>query len=236
MIIHEVAGRNGTRLFNNATTYLIKITQGNLYLKKYAQETQILHSHLYNVTTADKEKIKELRQNLTSLTNETKDIIKMLKHASSLVSLPINLSEARWNPPNISINITQTDITPKQLADNLMDDLGVVPRPVAGLIKTGVDEITNITGSGIEHLLKPLLPVLIPAAVIAVVVVFFCCIFQLHPICAKNREKLVPSWLREHEKERKMHIKDMMKPPQKRIPLKNEEKKGHVKGQIVKNF
>ena len=217
LIIREVARRNGTHLFDDTTTYLTKITQGNLYLKKYAQETQILHSRLYNVTVTDKEKIKELRQNLTSMTNETKNI-KMVKHANSLVPLPINLSEARWNPPNISINFTQTDITPKKLVDNLMDGLGVVPRTVGGLVKTGVDEIANITGSGIEHLLKPLLPILIPAAVIAVAIVFFCCIFQLYPKCAKDRERLVPSWLKKSEKERKMHIEDMMKPPKEESP------------------
>ena len=193
LIIREAAKNKGAHLFDNATTYLTKITQGNLYLKKYAQETQILLSHLYNVTITDKEKIKELRQNLTSMTNETKNIIKMVKHAYSLAPLPINLSEARWNPPNISINFTQIDITPKKLVDNLMDGLGVVPRAVGGLVKTGVDEIANITGSGIEHLLKPLLPILIPAAVIAIAIVSFCCIFQLHPKCAKNREKLASS-------------------------------------------
>ena len=145
MIISEVAKGSGIDLFDNTTTYLTKITQGNLYLKEYAQETRILHSHLYNITVADKEKIKDLRQNLTSLTNETKDIIKMVKHADSLVPIPINLSEARWNPPNITINSTQIDITSKQLTDNLLSDLGVVPRTVGGLIKTGVDEIANIT-------------------------------------------------------------------------------------------
>ena len=100
LIISEVAKRSGINLFDNTTTYLTKITQGNLYLKEYAQETRILHSHLYNITVADKEKIKNLRQNLTSLTNETKDIIKMVRHADSLVPIPINLSEASWNPPN----------------------------------------------------------------------------------------------------------------------------------------
>ena len=204
-------------LFDNTTTYLTKITQGNLYLKEYAQETRILHSHLY-ITVADKEKIKNLRQNLTSLTNETKDIIKMVRHADSLVPISINLSEARWNPPNISINFTQTDITPKQLADNLLNGLGIVSRTVGGLIITGVDEIANITGSGIEQLLKPLLPILIPATVIAVAIVFFCCIFQFHPKCAKNRRKLTPSWLKKNEKEGKMHLKDMMKPPKEKLP------------------
>ena len=105
----------------------------------------------------------------------------MVKHADSLVPIPINLSEARWNPPNISINFTQTDITPKQLADNLLNGLGIVPRTVGELIKTGVDEITNITGSGIEQLLKPLLPILIPAAVIAVAIVFFLLHFPISP-------------------------------------------------------
>ena len=216
MIISEVAKRSGIDLFDNTTTYLTKITQGNLYLKEYAKETRILHSHLYNITVADKEKIKDLRRNLTSLTNETKDIIKMVKHANSLVPVPINLSEVRWNPPDISINFTQTDITPKQLADNLLNGLGIVPRIVGGLIKTGVDEIANITGSGIEQLLKPLLPILIPAAVIAVAIVFFCCIFQFHLKCAKNRREFAPSWLKKNEKEVKMHIEDMMKPPQRR--------------------
>ena len=86
LIIREAAKRKGAHLFDNATTYLTKITQGNLliYPKKYAQETKILHSDLYNVTITDKEKIKELRQNLTSMTNETKNIIKMVKHANSL--------------------------------------------------------------------------------------------------------------------------------------------------------
>ena len=219
LIIREATKREGAHLFDNATTYLTKITQGNLCLKKYAQETQILHSHLYNVTITDREKIKNLRQNLASTANETKKIMKMVKHANSLVPLPINLSEARWNPPNISINFTQTDITPKQLVDNLMDGLDVIPRAVGGLVKTGVDEIANITGSGIEHLLKPLLPILIPAAVIAVAIVFFCCIFQCHPKCASNREKPAPSWLKKNEKERKMYIKDMMKlPPKEEFP------------------
>ena len=86
LIISEVAKRSGMNLFDNTTTYLTKITQGNLYLKEYAQETRILHSHLY-ITVADKEKIKNLRQNLTSLTNETKDIIKMVRHADSLVPI-----------------------------------------------------------------------------------------------------------------------------------------------------
>ena len=117
-----------------------------------------------------------------------------------------------------------------------MDGLGVVPRAVGGLVKTGVDEIANITRSGIEHLLKPLLPILIPAAVIAVAIVFFCCIFQFHSKCARNRERLASSWLRKSEKEGKMHIEDMIKPPQRRIPLKNGKRKGHVKEQIVKNF
>ena len=216
MIISEVAKRSGIDLFDNTTTYLTKITQGNLYLKEYAQETRILHSHLYNITVADKEKIRNLRQNLTSLTNETKDIIKMVRHADSLVPIPINLSQARWNPPNISINFTQTDITPKQLADNLLNGLGVVPRTVGGLIKTGVDEIANITGSGIEQLLKPLLPILIPTAVISVAIIFLCCIFQLHPKCVKNGRKLAPFWLKKNEKEGKMHIEDMMKPPQRK--------------------
>ena len=112
LIISEVASRNGIDLFDNATTYLTKITLGNVYPKEYAQETRILHSHLYNVTVADKEKIKDLRRNLTSIKNETKNIIQMVKHADSLVPIPINLSEARWNPPNISTNFTQTDITP----------------------------------------------------------------------------------------------------------------------------
>ena len=213
LIISEVAKRSGINLFDNTTTYLTKIAQGNLALKKHAQETRILHSHLYNITIADKEKIRNLRQNLTSLTNETKDIIKMVRHADSVVPIPINLSEARWNPPNIPINFTQTDITPKQLADNLLNGLGVVPQKVGGLIKTGVDEIANITGSGIAQLLKPLLPILIPTAVIAVAIIFLCCIFQLHPKCAKNRRKLAPSWLKKNEKKGKMHIEDMMKPP-----------------------
>ena len=196
-----------------------------------------MHSHLYDITVADKEKIKNLRQNLTSLTNEAKDIIKMVRHADSLVPIPINLSEARWNPPNISINFAQTDITPKQLADNLLNGLGVIPRTVGGLIKTGVDEIANITGSGIEQLLKPLLPILIPTAVIAIAIIFFCCIFQFHPKCAKNRKKLAPSWLKKNEEERKMHIEDMMKPPQrKKIPLKNDKKKEYTKGHFAKNF
>ena len=221
LIISEVTKRSGIDLFDNTTTYLTKITQGNLYLKEYAQETRILHSHLYNITVTDKEKIRNLRQNLTSLTNETKDIIKMVKHADSLVPVPINLSEARWNPPNISINFTQTDITPKQLADKLLNGLGVVPRTVGGLIKTGVDEIANITGSGIEQLLKPLLPILIPTAVIAIAIIFFCCIFEFHPKCEKNRKKLAPFWLRKSEQKEKMNIEDMMKPPQrKNIPLK----------------
>ena len=237
LIISEVTGRSGIDLFDNTTTYLTKITQGNLYLKEYAQETRILHSHLYNITVADKEKIRNLRQNLTSLTNETKDIIKMIRHADSLVPIPINLLEARWNPPNISINFTQTDITPKQLADNLLNGLEVIPRTVGGLIKTGVDEISNITGSGIEQLLKPLLPILIPTAVITIAIIFFCCIFQFHPKCAKNRKKLAPSWLKKNEEERKMHIEDMMKPPQrKKIPLKNDKKKEYSKGHFAKNF
>ena len=196
MIISEVAKRSGIDLFDNTTTYLTKITQGNLYLKEYAQETRILHSHLYNITVSDKEKIKNLRQNLTSLTNETKDIIKMIRYADSLVPISINLSEARWNPPNISINFTQTDITPKQLADNLLNGLGVVHRTVGGLIKIGVDEIANITGNELNELLKPLLPILVPAAVIAIAIIFFCCIFQFHPKCAKNKKKLSPSWLK----------------------------------------
>ena len=221
LIISEVTKRSGMDLFDNTTTYLTKITQGNLYLKEYAQETRFLHSHLYNITVTDKEKIRNLRQNLTYLTNETKDSIKMVKHTDSLVPVPINLSEARWNPPNISINFTQTDITPKQLADNLLNGLGVVPRTVGGLIKTGVDEIANITGSGIEQLLKPLLPILIPTAVIAIAIVFFCCIFQLHPKCAKNGKKLASFWLRKSEQKEKMNVEDMMKPPQrKNIPLK----------------
>ena len=232
MIIRKVAKRNCSRLFDNTTTYLTKITQGNLHLKKYAQETQILYSHLHNVTMADKEKIRKLRRNLASITNATKSIIKIVKHANSLVSLLINLSEARWNPQNISINFTQTDITPKQLIDNLMNGLDVVPHAVGGLIKTGVDEIANITGSGIEHLLKPLLPLLIPVAIITFAVILFCGIFQLHPKCARNRERLMPSWSRESEKERKILIQDMMKPPQRRIPLKN----GKKKGQVIKNF
>ena len=99
LIIRKAAKRKGAHLFDDATTYLTKIAQGNLYLKDYAQETQILHSHLYNVTIIDREKIKELRQNLTSTINETKNIMEMVKHANSLVPLPINLSEARWNPP-----------------------------------------------------------------------------------------------------------------------------------------
>ena len=78
----------------------------------------------------------------------------MVKHADSLVPIPINLSEARWNPLNISTNFTQTDITPKQLADNLLNGLGIVPGTVGGLIKTGVDEIANITGNGIKQLFK----------------------------------------------------------------------------------
>ena len=236
LIISEVASRNGIDLFDDATTYLTKTTQGNLYLKKYAQETRILHSHLYNVTVADKEKMKDLRRNLTSIKNETKDIIKMIKHADSLVPIPINLPEARWNPPNISINFTQTDITPKQLADNLLSGLGIVPRTMGGLMKTGVDEIANITGSGIEQLLKPLLPILIPAAVIAVAIVFFCCFFQFHPKCAKNRRKLTPSWLKKDKKERKMHIEDMMKPPQRKTSLKSDKKKEYTKGHFAKNF
>ena len=61
LIISEVAGRNDIDLFDNATTYVTKITQGNFYLKEYAQETRILHSHLYNITVADKEEIKDLR-------------------------------------------------------------------------------------------------------------------------------------------------------------------------------
>ena len=91
------------------------------------------------------------------------------------------------------------------------------------MIKTSVDEIVNITKSGIEQLLKPLLPILIPAAVIAVAIVFFCCIFQFHPKCAKNRRKLAPSWLRKDEKEGKMHIEDMMKPPQRKTSLKKRQ-------------
>ena len=173
---------------------------------------------LHNVIIADTEKIRKLRRNLTSIANKTKGIIKTVKHANSLVSLPINLFEARWNFPNISINFTQTDITPKQLIDNLMDGLGVVPCTVGGLIKTGVDEIANITGSGIEHLLKPLLPILIPVAIITFAVILFCCIFQLHPKCAKNRERPIPSWSREGGEERKIHIPDMMKPPKEESP------------------
>ena len=140
----------------------------------------------------------------------------MVKHADSLVPVPINLSEARWNPPNISINFTQTDITPKQLADNLLKGLGMVPRTVGGLIKTGVDEIANITGSGIEQLLKPLLPILIPTAIIAIAIVFFCCIFQFHPKCAKNKKRLAPFWQKKNKEKEKMNIEDMMKPPQKK--------------------
>ena len=68
-------------------------------------------------------KIRKLPRNLTFITNETKNTIKIVKHTTSLIPLPINLSEARWNPPNISINFTQTDITPKQLIDNIMDGL-----------------------------------------------------------------------------------------------------------------
>ena len=66
------------------------------------------------------------------MTNETKDITKMVRHADSLVPIPTNLSEARWNPPNISISFTQTDIAPKQSADYLLSGLGVVPRTMGG--------------------------------------------------------------------------------------------------------
>ena len=72
LIITEVAGRNGIDLFNNATTYLTKITQGNLYLKEYAQETRILHSHLYNVTVADKEKNKRFATKFNLLNQRNK--------------------------------------------------------------------------------------------------------------------------------------------------------------------
>ena len=178
LIIREVAKRSGTRLFDNTTTYLTKITQGNLYFKKYAQETQILHSHLHNITIADKEKISKLQRNLTYITNETKGIMKMVKHETSLIPLPINFSEAKWTPtpPNISINFIQTDITSKQLVDNSMDCLGIVPRAVGGLIKTGIDEDADITGSGIERLLKPLLPILISVAIFTFAIILFCCI------------------------------------------------------------
>ena len=43
---------------------------------------------------------------------------------------------------------------------------------------------------------------------------------DLHPLAPswlrKNRGRLAPSWLRKNEKERKMHIEDMMKPPPKK--------------------
>ena len=107
---------------------------------------------------------------------------------------------------------------------------------MGGLIKIGVDEIANITGRGIEQLLKPLLPILIPVAVFAVAIVFFCCIFQFHPKCARNRRKLAPFWLRKNKKERKIHIEDMMKPPQRKVSLKNDKKKEYTKGHFAKNF
>ena len=59
LIISEVTGKSGIDLFDNTTTYLTKITQGNLYLKEYTQKTRILHSHLYNITVADKKKNKK---------------------------------------------------------------------------------------------------------------------------------------------------------------------------------
>ena len=217
LIIKEVRTKNGTCLFDDTTSYLTKITQGNLYLKRYAKQTHELQSYLQNVTVQDRTVIQNIRKNLTRTTNETHSIIKLVKKANFLIPIPINLSEARWNPPNISINFTSEDITPEDITDNLLKGLGVVPNVVGNLVWDGMNEVSNVVGSGIEHLLKPLLPILIPIACITLCFIVLCCIIQLHPKCKNVKKTLTPPFLQAEKKDArtKMHIEDMLNPPKK---------------------
>ena len=76
LIISEVQNKIGRPFFNNASIYLTKITQGNLFYKKYARKLQRSTQSLKNISYNDDKRFDNQELKLKRHENETFTMIK----------------------------------------------------------------------------------------------------------------------------------------------------------------
>ena len=201
LIMNRIYNATGINLFDPSKVYLTKITQGNLYLKVLAEETERIKDVLSNQNTT--KPFDKTLQNIKLWQNKIYSTFRLVTLANSTIPAYINISQAKWNPPNISINFSMNDVTPQEFVENIKNGLGVIPKTIIDTAGGGIKEITETIG---KDVIKPLLPILIPLAVVICIVIGICLLWRIHP-----RFRKTP---RRKEKLQTTTLHEMMNPPQ----------------------
>ena len=172
LIIELSSNLTGKPLFNKTNLYLTRISSGNMYLQNYAHHAETLRSALNNEIQHENETfdnfhdaIAKSRRNLNhTLININND----LNNKSSL----INLSDPRWHPKPISVNLSITNLKRNDFANAFLDGIDSVPHVAAEAVGNVVDDVADIVGDGTRHLIGPIVgPIAAMIAIIVLIVV-----------------------------------------------------------------
>ena len=179
LVLNYLRNQTALKIFNPNMTYLTTFKEGIVFLKEY--------SH-YKYKSPSQEiplELQAIDRNETLNLHLAQHQVKVLESSSSLKY--VNVSSLRVEP--INLNFTQSNISPQDFADSLLNGLNIVPHSLSDMAQKTMDDVTSVVGNGLKNLFVFLSPILVPLIVFIVLGIILLCCCKYNPKLKQRRKK-----------------------------------------------